>query len=29
MHMVTVGDEADEGVGQIERGADHAGLASD
>ncbi len=27
MHMMAVGDDADEGLGEIERGADHARLA--
>ena len=29
MHVVAVGNNADECVGEIERGADHARLASD
>ena len=29
MHVVAVGDDADKCVGKIERGADHARLASD
>jgi len=29
MHVVTIGDDADECVGKIERGADHARLSSD